>query len=498
MSQVRTRSAIALILALGGMSGLARAADTEAAASDIKLVADNMFGGRNMQLAAADGAASEAPGGEKAKAGDDATATPSLWGDGGSGGTLSTHLGADSAVGVSQQAASTGYELGGIGVGGGGSAAEGGMMTAPTKGRPIRFDNGVFLYPAIMLGYGRNDNVRGTSTNKVASDFWVLNPEAVAEMRTRGDRYTLSYSGNYASYTSSSSDSYDQHELWAAGDNFFTARARLGWGVGYLQRIDPRGATDRPTSSEPDRWHAPVLRALGIYGAPGAIGRIELEGSRMNKRYENNRDYTELSDVDLTTVSGRFFYRVMPKTSLLLELRNTWAEYVSSLSTMDNSDRRYYVGAEWDFLAKTKGTIKLGRGYKEFESSTRKDGNRNSWEAGIQWAPLTYSVFDFQSSRTFQDSTGLGDYLVNTSNTVSWNHKWASYISSRVNYGVTKSDYSATSRNDNLKRYSVGFFTELGYRARLGLDWSHTKRESSLDTYDFERDVLMLTLEGIL
>lgn len=498
MSHFKTCSAVMLILALGGVSGSVNAAETESSPVDIKLVSDSMIGGKRMLLAAAEAVAGEPVGSEKAKGGDETVLTPSLWGDGGADSAVSTHVGADAAVGVSQQAASSGYELGGIGVGGGGGAAEGGLMTSPTKGRPIRFDNGVFLYPAIMVGYGHNDNVRGTAIDKVASNFWVVNPEAVAELKNRGDRYTLSYTGNYASYTSSSSDSYDQHELWAAGDNYFTTRARLGWGVGYLERIDPRGSTDRQVADEPDRWHAPVVRAIGIYGAPGAIGRIELEGSRMAKRYENNRDYTQLSDVDLTTVSGRFFYRVMPKTSLLFELRNTWADYSSSLSTMDNTDRRYYVGAEWDFLAKTRGSLRVGRAYKDFESSGRKGGAGNSWEAGVQWSPLTYSVFDFQSSRTLQDSTGLGDYLVNTSNTVIWNHKWASYISSRVNYGILKSDYSSTSRNDNLKRYGVGFYTELGYRARVGIDWSHTKRESSLDTYDFERDVLMLTLEGIL
>lgn len=417
----------------------------------------------------------------------------SSFGNGGVFGAAST----DNA-GISQRSAAAAYQLGGAGVASSGRSVEGNILTSPTRGRPIRFDNGIFVYPSASIGYGRNDNVLGTQTNKVSSSFFVVRPELVGEIKTHGDRYTLSYQGNYGRYQSSSADNFNHHELWLGGDNYFTTRARLGWGVGYLEKSDPRGSTDRASSAEPDRWHAPIARVLGIYGAPGSIGRLELEGSMMQKRYDNNRATTIASDVDLNTVAGRFYYRFMPKTSVLFEVRNTWADYVWANSTQDNTDTRYYAGFVWDATAKTTGTLKLGRAYKRFDDASRQDASVASWEASVRWAPLTYSTVDLVASRAPLDSTGTGNYVLNNATTLTWNHKWASYVSSRVNYGVIKSDYKGSTREDDTKNYGVGFFHELGYRMRAGIDWTRTDRTSNDQLYNFKRDVTMVTLEAVL
>lgn len=406
-------------------------------------------------------------------------------------------LGNDAVIGANQQSATAGYELSGAGVASGRLPAQG-ILTAQTRGRPITFENGVYVYPSALIGYGRNDNVLGTQTNKVASNFTVLQPQLVAEIKRAGDRYTFNYIGNYARYSNSGADDYDHHELWAAADNYFTSRLRLGVGVGYIESSDARGSTNRTTSAAPDRWHAPVARVLGIYGAPGAMGRLELESSLMQKRYENNRVNTEASDVDIAVVSGRFFYRVLPKTLVVFEMRETWSDYPLATSTQDNSDRRLYAGLTWDATAKTTGTVKVGRAYKNFDSGARQDASMGSWEASVRWSPMTYSVVDFVTSKAPADSTGLGNFTTNTASTLVWNHRWASYISSRLSTGLIKTDYSGADRHDDTRNYGIGFYRELGYRLRLGLDWNRTDRGSNQTVNEFKRDVTMVTLEGVL
>jgi polysaccharide biosynthesis protein VpsM len=413
--------------------------------------------------------------------------------------TAGSVFGQASTVSVGQQSVTSGYELGGSGIASGGSSAEGYILTEPMTGRPIRFDNGIFVSPSVQLGFGHNDNILGTTSNKLSSNIWVLNPKLVTELKHGGDRYTISYLGSYGMYDAARADDYYHHEIWAAGDNHFTGRARLGWGIGYLDKTDARGATNRVASGEPDHWHAPVVRALGIYGAPGAIGRVEVESSWMQKRYENNRAYTESADVDLTTLSGRFFYRIMPRTSLIFEARNTWANYVSDTAYPgDNMDTRLYVGATWDATAKTSGTIKVGRGFKSFTNSAVTDSSLASWEGSVRWSPLTYSTFDLVTSRSASDSSGIGSFVIDTGTALTWNHKWASYISSRASVGLIKTSYENDSRRDDTKNFGVGFFTELGYHTRAGIDWSYTDRKSNVDVNDFKRNVLMLTAEFVL
>lgn len=410
-------------------------------------------------------------------------------------------IGGDVSTSASQRSASAGYELSGAGIGSASTPEQGAILTNAGRGRPIRFQNGIFVYPAASLAVGHNDNVGGTDTNETSSKVVILRPEVVAEMKRSGDRYTLSYAGNFGRYTSSTNDNFRHHDIWLAGDNYFTTRARLGWGVGYQWRSDARGSTDRVnTSDSPDEWRAPVARLVAIYGAPGARGRLELESSWMQKRYTNNRINTRTSDVDMKMVSGRFFFRVMPKTSILFEARNTWSDYISQVSTSDNSYRKLLVGATWDMTAKTTGVIKLGRAYKDFDAKNRRDPSGGTWEAGISWAPLTYSVVNLQTAQDIADSSsGANNYYIdNRSYTLSWDHKWASYVTSNVNAGVVRSEYNGIIRDDTTKNYGVGFYRELGYNFRAGVNWNRTKRDSNVNGLDFKRDVFMLTLEAVL
>ena len=388
------------------------------------------------------------------------------------------------------------YELGGIGQARPGGQT--GITTAPVYGLPLRMDNGVFIYPNVYVGAGHNSNVVGTRDNVVSSTVVTLQPYVAAELKNHGDRYTLSYRGNFTRYDNSSADNFNHHDIQLAGDNYFTSRSSLGWGAGYVERTDPRGSTDRAISAEPDKWHAPMARALYGYGTPGAAGRIEVEGSYQEKRYDNNRAVTIASDVNLATVSGRFFYRVMPRTSVVMEVRQTDADYVVDTSANDNTDRRYLVGLTWEATAKTTGSFKVGHEQKDFTSAARQDSSGGTWEGAIRWSPLTYSVWDLVTSKTAADSTGYGDFIMNTGTTLTWQHQWASTINSRVSLGSVQSDFAATTRTDTTNNYGLGFFYNIARTVRAGLEWTRTDRSSNQTIYEFSRNVTMLSLEATL
>lgn len=408
-------------------------------------------------------------------------------------------FGGDVSTGAAQRANSAGYELTGAGIGSASVPEQGAILTKSAPGRPVRFQNGIFVYPSASLSVGHNDNVGGDSRNEKASKIVVLRPDVLAELKTRGDRYTLSYSGNYGRYTSSADDNFNHHDIWLAGDNYFTTRARMGWGVGYQMRTDARGSTDRgAASTEPDKWRAPLARVIAMYGAPGALGRIELESSLMQKRYTNNRTTTRGSDVDIAMLAGRFFYRIMPKTSLIFEARHTWNDYTLRTSLNDNAYTKLLFGATWDMAAKTSGDIRLGRAYKNFDNSRMRDPRGGTWEAGLTWAPLTYSVFRIDTAQDFADSTGVGNFIENRSYNLAWTHQWASIMSSSVTAGVVKTDYDGVARKDNTRNLGVSVYRDLSYNFRAGLSWTRTKRDSNQVNLDFRRDVFMLTLDAML
>lgn len=412
--------------------------------------------------------------------------------------------GSDPSSSLSQQSATAGYELRGSGAGAMGYPGGANALTGTGRGAAIAFENGIFVYPSIFAAIGHNDNLLSgpPTASLVSSIVFNVVPGLLAEIKSHGDRYTLSYLGNYSRYESSSIDNYDHHDLFLAGDNTFTSRAHLGWKAGYLKNSDPRGATDRPSlpGAGPDLWHASVANAIFSYGAAQATGRVELETNLQDKRYLNNRLYTAGSDADISMLSGRFFYRVMPKTSLLFEVRNTRYDYTEDILLNSNTERRYYVGVTWLATAATTGTFKLGRLTTNFTDPNHADYSGASWEGGIRWTPLTYSTVDVTTSKSTADTTsaGTGSYILNTSTNVMWNHQWASYIASRVSAGMLTSDYVGGNRKDDTKTYGFGFFHDLNHRLRAGVDWTLTDRSSSQSVYDFKRNVVMFSIEGTL
>ncbi|MCX7177129.1 MAG: outer membrane beta-barrel protein [Proteobacteria bacterium] len=406
--------------------------------------------------------------------------------------------GSDPSRSLGQRSATAGYELGKAGADAVSFPGSANSLTVPARGRAINIGNGVFVYPSLSISLAHNDNILSQAINPISSVVYNMVPGIVAELKTHGDRYTLSYLGNYTRYAGSSSDNYLHHDFFLAGDKYFTSRERLNWSLGYLESSDPRGATDRAVASEPDRWHSPVAQGVFSYGVVSATGRVEVEGSVQNKRYLNNRATTEASDINITVLSGRFFYRVMPKTSMLFEVRNMRDDYVQSVSTNDNTERRYYVGAAWEATAATTGSFKLGRLTKTFTDSSRQNFSGSSWEGALRWAPRTYSTVDMVTSKATSDSTGVGYYIVNTSMNLTWNHKWPGSMASKVSAGILKSDFAGTGRRDDTRNYEIGLFYELGRRLRTGLDWTFAERSSDQSINGFKRNVLMLSIEGTL
>ncbi len=405
-----------------------------------------------------------------------------------------------SVISPNQEAVNPSYALKVTGFGGSKGSQEV-IRTAPVpeRGAPIKTEAGIWFYPSVTAGLGYNDNVLGDPSDRKGSSFLNIAPEVVAEMKSRGDRYTLMYSGNITRYASSQEDNYSNHEFWLAGDNYFSQRARMGLSVGYVSSSDPRGMSNRPISDSPDRWKAAIFDGTFIYGAPSAQGRFEFDVKHMSKKYDNNRIYTALSDIDQTGLAGRFLFRVGSRSSVLAEMRQSDNDYKSSLSIQDNTDRRYYLGYTWEATAATTGIFKLGRMTKKFDNAGLKSYSGTSWEGTVRWLPKTYSAFDAQIVQEAGDSTGgVGDYVLNRGNNLMWNHKWTSYVTSRLSFGHLKSDFVGALRTDKTSTFGAMLTYDVLRWMTIGADFTRTDRKSNDPNSEFKRNVLMFTVNATL
>jgi len=282
-----------------------------------------------------------------------------------------------------------------------------------------------------------------------------------------------------------------------AGDNYFTSRASAGWSLGHVVGSDPRGSTGLTTSSTPDVWHSDNINGRFNYGAPEAPGRLELDLGNQAKNYDNNLATTAVQDVNLTSAAARVFYRLGSRSQALVEIRQAVASYTSSLSNASNIEHRYYAGLTWDATAATTGIVKLGSMTKDFSSGI-SGLNGSSWEASVRWLPRTYSAFDLQTAREAADASGVGNYLLTTNNSLSWNHMWTGSVASRVMVGELTTEYVGGNRTDVTDSYTLTLNYAVKRWLKAGVDWSNTNNSSNVAGSAFTRNVLMFTLNATL
>jgi hypothetical protein len=367
----------------------------------------------------------------------------------------------------------------------------------PTPDGAIKLADGVSLFPTVKLSVGHDDNVRAANTGATSSTVTVLAPALRLETKNKSGAYALSYNGTYTNYNSLSTDNTTNHNLGATGAHEFSARSRLSWSAGFQDSVDPR-ADAVVASAEPDQWRGQNLSAVYSYGAPQAQGRIETGFSAGNKRYQNNPETTKNSDVNTQEVSGRFFWRVMPRTYLVAEVRLGKADYLVGTAN-NNTDTRLLAGVTWEATAKTTGQFKLGRQQKSFDNASKPDTSGGTYEASVEWKPLTYSTFTLVANRSAADALVEGAaFIQNSSLGLTWAHQWSSAVSTRVGLNNAKADYVNLGRNDDTLTTNAGVSYSLGRRFVLGLDLVHTERDSTVTTNAFKRNSVLVSISAAL
>ena len=87
------------------------------------------------------------------------------------------------------------------------------------------------------------------------------------------------------------------------------------------------------------------------YGVTGTRGRLVFEAGERALRYKNNRERTEFFNYDNTHASATFYFRIMPSTSLLLDVRANEFDYQVDRALqprLDSTEYRYLLGVTWD------------------------------------------------------------------------------------------------------------------------------------------------------
>lgn len=372
---------------------------------------------------------------------------------------------------------------------------------------PASMDLGpVSMIPQLTVRTGRDDNIFLTSSGEKSSAVTVINPVVQFIAEEGANAYKLTADVRRGVYHSSHDDNYTDVQLQGDANLVFDVRNKLDLLAAYLKSHEARGTgltegVNATVNNAPIKFNEKTVGATYTYGADEAQGRVVGKLSYTVRDYSNFRTLTHTRDRDTLNTGVTFYYRVMPKTSLLFEARREGIDYqneVVGTASLDSSEWKYLVGATWDATAKTTGVVKAGYAQKEFSDASRDDKSAFTWEAEVSWAPRTYSTFVLRSGQELEESNGADNFIDTRSVSLTWDHAWNDQMKTAFAYGVTSEEYDLTSREDDTNSVSAGVSYDLRRWLTVGMDITHVERDSNQAAFDYESNTLFLTVQGSL
>ena len=363
------------------------------------------------------------------------------------------------------------------------------------------------LYPELTLITSYDDNLTSSAFSEIETFGLLVSPHLTYEIKNSKNRYLFEGELTSMTYEGSGQDDYLNNRFQLGYEYTPTKRTFAGIRGEYFKSHDARGTEQTEGVGElarsPDRWHHFLVEGNGSYGSQKSKGRAELDIGYISKDYDNHRERTFARDRDDTYANARFYYRVMPKTSVVLEGRFTNINYDqdpvkvprasvdSSSSSLDSNMYEALIGVTWKSTYKSTGFAKFGYINKDFDSGSRKDSDGFNWNVGIEWQPKTFSRFNFSTSRSYNETDGFGDYTESDTIAASWNHQWhklSPKLGTTVDVSYTENTFpgSDSGREDDLFSVGVAINYKMQRWLKMGGGYRYDDRDSSLNLFSYD------------
>jgi len=363
----------------------------------------------------------------------------------------------------------------------------------------------LWLLPSVELEVGRDNNVLYSNANPSASWVAWLRAGVQMELESGPHRYDFSYGGEAGRFFSESQSNYFDNNLAGGAHWEFSHRSLLDLDVKYADRHEARGTAYSIRTGEeldePDEISILEGGSAFTYGGEMATGRVKLDLSALSLRQQTRRDLLRWRDRDRINAGLTFFYRVMPKTSLLFEFVRGNVQYLHdplSGQSLDSVEQRYLFGVTWDITGLTTGTVKVGSVEKDFEADSRQRFNGLSWDVVIEWAPLSYSYFQLTTSTATQEPFGESNFIDERSIGLSWLHAWSNRVDSEIGGQFIREDYEPNIRRDKTWLLTAQLNYAIQRLWQVGFKFNHQQRSSSSsdERLDFSRRVFSLLVKS--
>ncbi|MFH0926803.1 MAG: outer membrane beta-barrel protein, partial [bacterium] len=360
------------------------------------------------------------------------------------------------------------------------------------------------IHPLLGIKETYDDNIFLTNITEKDDFITTVTPGIAFRLPKNENLFTLSYLVDLNSFSDYDDQNYQNHVLSGLAD----IRSPSGL---YLTLKDTYLYTSDPANSElTDRQE----RQTNLGSA--SLGKLFGERFELALTYDNEViDYKDVryreENRDRQAIGTTLYFRVLPKTSLLLEYNYGEINYYDG-GYDDSSFNIISTGLRWDATAKISGTIKGGyewRDYKNEDFIRRNDKDLWVIAGDIQGNLTEQAKLSLLLKRGLIESTFTNNsYFINSRVALKLDQKIGEKFAVLPGGYYEKSEYpeavvdpltnNTKDREDDL----VGLELELNYQIqewlKAGLGYKYLSRESNFDSYDYIDNRVFATLSAVL
>ncbi len=374
----------------------------------------------------------------------------------------------------------------------------------------------VEMTPMATLGLGYDDNVYREGNGELAnkgSAVYKLDASAAFKAQKGMSTYEATLAAKNTSFSSESDANYIDYGLTGKIHEDINSRNRLDADFDFGRYHDAGSTINGATDKEAPEYTRTKGGLKYGFGSMEAMFRVDLFGNYNKQKYQETDGRAEGSNRKNTEYGATGYYRFMPKTDALVEIKQRELDYTSA-NNAGFDVTSYLVGLNWEATGKTTGYAKVGRRERDSKAAGVASEDFNGWELGVSYMPVDHSVIQLSTTKDYgfdseNPTAGSELFTSGTTTSLNWNHQWTAKISTNANYSYTADDIENRTglliKDRTVNQFGLSVDWNVMRNATVSLSYNRSDRDESLKVSQavadannasedsYKRNVYMLT-----
>lgn len=364
---------------------------------------------------------------------------------------------------------------------------------------PLGVRAGSFLiFPKVEAGTAYQTNVYAVPDNETGDFIFTLSPSVVARSDFSRHALTFEAGAEIGRYLDETSENYFDYRAIATGRLDVGAGGAATGRIGHFKNHEDRGDPDEVTSASEPVEYSLTLGEVGyrqrfnrISAGIGASAEwidyedVSLIGGGTSD--QDDRDRWEYS------TNARVGYEIQSGFEAFLRGTYSVIEYDRESVNRDSDGYEIVVGSDFDLTGLLTGTAYAGYLARDFDNPAFEDPDGLAFGVDLDWSVTQLTTVRATAERTIEESTSTSS-RERTEFGIGVDHELLRNLILQADAVYRLDDFVGSTREDDFYTVGVGAIYTLNRNFYGRAGYVFETRESNISTFDYDDNIISLTL----